>query len=206
MYFGGERVKIIGLCGGSGSGKGAVSHAFSSLGIPSIDADAVYRDLTAKGSPLLETLKNEFGADIITDDGELDRKRLSALVFSESGRSKLLPVLNSITHSAVIAETLRRIESLRESGVPAVIFDAPQLFESGFDKSCDVIIAVIADKEKRIERIIKRDMISRERALARIDSQLSDQYLIERSHYTIINNGSEDDLKKEVVFVAEKIL
>ena len=206
MYFGGERVKIIGLCGGSGSGKSAVSRAFSTLGIPSIDADMVYRDLTKKGSPLLETLAEKFGTDIITDNGELDRRRLSSLVFSESGREKLLPVLNSVTHSAVIAEALRRIDLLRQSGARAVIFDAPQLFESGFDKSCDVIVAVIADREKRIDRIMSRDGITRERAVARIDSQLSDQYLIERSNYTIVNNGTEEDLRTAVVSVAEKIL
>ena len=196
---------IIGLCGGSGAGKGAIAAAFKSYGVPSIDADAVYRDLTVKGSSLLEELSREFGDDIISSDGSLNRKRLSEKVFSEEGRRSLLPKLNRITHSAVIAETERRMEDIRLNGAAAVIFDAPQLFESGFDKKCDTVIAVTASREVRIARIIKRDGISRERAEARINAQLTDEFLAEHADFVIVNNGTEADITAVVSEVAKKI-
>ena len=80
------------------------------------------------------------------------------------------------------------------------------LFESGFNKKCDVIISVVASKDLRIERIINRDKISKERAEARIASQLSDEFLIERSDFTVYNNGSEQELMAQVASIANKIL
>jgi dephospho-CoA kinase len=197
---------IIGLCGGSGAGKGIVAEKFALYGIPSIDADAVYRDISGAGSPLLSELKLAFGEGIISSDGELDRRALASLVFSEKGRTELLPILNKITHKAVICETERRIAELSESGIPAVIFDAPQLFESGFNTKCDKIVSVIADREIRIARIMNRDSISRERATARIESQLSDEFFSKNSDFIIVNNGSEERLERAVAEIAEKIL
>ena len=197
---------IIGLCGGSGAGKGTVARLFDKCGIPSIDADNVYRDISGAGSSLLESLRLAFGDSVIDGNGELNRPVLSSLVFSEQGRQTLLPLLNRITHSAVIEETERRIAKLSEQGFDAVIFDAPQLFESGFDKRCDYIVSVLADKQIRISRIIKRDNISRERAIARIDSQKSDDFFSENSDFIIVNNGNEEALYSAVSEIAEKII
>ena len=197
---------IIGLCGGSGAGKGIVAKKFALYGIPSIDADAVYRDISVAGSPLLEELKLAFGKSIITSEGELDRRALASLVFSEAGRIERLPILNRITHKAVIEETERRISDLAEKGLSAVIFDAPQLFESGFNARCDKIISVIADKEIRLSRIMNRDSITRERALSRIESQLSDEFFCKNSDFIIVNNGDVEQLGTAVAEIAEKIL
>ena len=189
---------IIGLCGTSGSGKGLVSQYFNSQGIPAIDADAVYRELLYPNSPLIKELSAEFGADIITKDGELDRIKLSGIVFSQNGRKTALPRLNAIAHRAIIAEVERKISDLEERGCAAVIFDAPQLFESGFDKQCDYIIGVGASESVRLMRIMRRDGISEADALGRIRSQLCDSFFEKNCDVFVHNNGTEAEFFEKI--------
>ena len=198
-------MKIIGLTGGSGSGKGAVSEILSELNIPSIDTDRVYREITAGDSPCLSALAAEFGDGIIAADGSLDRRRLSQLVFSGEGASERLVKLNEISHAFILRETENRLKALSESGYELAIVDAPVLFESGFDKRCDAIIAVIADRDTRIRRIVERDCISEDMAEKRINSQLSDDTLKRLCDYIIVNNADFDALKKSVIDTVDKI-
>lgn len=194
---------IIGLCGGSGAGKGTVDNCFLKHGIPSIDTDAVYRELTVRGSYLLHILSEAFGTDILNERGELDRKKLSALVFSDPAKHKLL---NSITHSEILNEAERRIRKYESEGYPAVICDAPLLFESGFDKKCDIIIAVTAPLDVRIERLVGRDGISPEAARQRILSQLPDEYLEKHSDFVINNNGDLANVQAQIDSLVKIIL
>ena len=191
-------MKIIGLCGGSGSGKGTVSVLFAEYEIPSIDTDKVYHELTASESSCLIALINEFGNEIISKEGSLDRKKLGRIVFSGEDSHKKLKKLNEISHKYVLDETRRRLDFLREQGYKCAIVDAPVLFESGFDKECDLTVAVLCDKEMRISRIISRDNISYEAASARIRSQISDEELVKRCNFIIYNNSDLDALKQEV--------
>ena len=196
---------VIGLCGGSGSGKGTVARFFEGYGIPSIDADAVYRDITVPGGELIEKLALTFGAAILDENGGLNRAALAKIVFDPANKTEL-DKLNKITHEFVIRETVRRINAFESEGYEFVIFDAPLLFESGFNEKCGIIVSVVADKNVRIKRITARDGITPERAEARIASQLSDEYLIERSDFVIYNNGSEQELSAQVASIANKIL
>ena len=180
---------VIGLCGNSGSGKSTVCRVFSNYGIPSIDADLVYRDLTAPNRDLTKRLSERFGKDVLSPDLSLDRKALSKIVFSDRSET-LLKELNKITHSSIIEETKSRIRELSEKGARAVIFDAPLLFESGFDKECDVVICVCAHREEKIKRIMQRDNVSFEMANKRIDSQTSEDFLKAHSDF-VINSGDE---------------
>ena len=198
-------MQIIGLCGSSGAGKSSAARIFASLGIPIIDADAVYHDLLYPYSPLIADITKEFGNSVINPDGTLNRRALAAIVFSPEGKSTYLPKLNAITHGAVITETEARIAKLAESGCKRVIFDAPLLFESGFDKRCNIIISVIADEDIRIARLVERDGLTPLQAKDRISSQLSNEFLISRSDYYIVNNGTVDELCKSVTDIAEKI-
>ena len=198
-------MKVIGLCGGSGSGKGTVSDLFRSHGIVSIDTDKVYREITSSESECLDELVSNFGERILTDSGALDRGELRKIVFADEAQDKLKK-LNEITHRHVLARTRELTEDFRRSGAPAVLIDAPLLFESGFDKECDAVIAVLADREVRIFRIISRDGITREDAERRINSQLDDGYLIANSAYHIFNNGSISELEASVSEIADKIL
>jgi len=179
-------MKIIGLTGGSGAGKGEVCKAFLSFGIESIDTDKISREVTKKNSECLRELVEHFSGGILTAHGELDRKKLAETAFSSK---KNHDMLNKITHKYILNETKRVMLDMEKAGSKAVIVDAPLLFESGFDKDCDVIISVISDLDKRIERIIKRDKITFEQAETRIKNQKSDEFFIENSDYVIYNNS-----------------
>ncbi len=199
-------MKVIGLCGGSGSGKGSVCRIFGRLGIPSIDTDAVYHELTSAPGECINALVKEFGRDIITEEGALNRKKLASVVFSGDSSDERLRSLNQIAHKYILDETRNRLNGFRLDKAAAAIVDAPALFESGFDAECDILICVIADKEKRVERIMMRDSITREGAEARIASQISDEELISRCDYQIRNDGDLEALSKEVQAVLNKIL
>ncbi len=197
-------LKVIGLCGGSGSGKGAVSELFLRYGIPSIDTDEVYHELTAYMSQCLLELVSHFGSDII-ENGALNRAALAKLVFSDGVKTRL-DELNAITHKHILAKTREVLAKYRADGVAAAIVDAPLLFESGFNEECDIIISVIADIDTRISRIIERDGITREAALRRIASQKNDNWLKERSDFVIYNDNGITDLEVRVAEIAKKIL
>jgi len=190
-------VKVVGLCGRSGCGKGFVSAEFLNYGIPSIDTDKVYRDiLLEKGkdgqlSPCLSELVREFGEGIITEASELDRKALAALVFADGAEDKLFR-LNEITHKYILEKTLELLEKYGESGFGSVIVDAPVLFESGFDKICDIKICVAAPDSVAIERICRRDNKTPKEAEMRLSSQKAQAELEALCDDVIVNDGVAD--------------
>lgn len=199
-------MKIIGLCGGSGSGKGTVSNLFLEYGIPSIDTDEVYREITSYKSKCMDELVSAFGDSVMNPDGSLNRTEMRNIAFMSDGKNANLELLNAITHKYVLDETVRRINVYKNQGLKAVIADVPLLFESGFDQHCDVTIAVIADEDKRTDRIMRRDHLSYEHAKNRIKSQISNDEISSRVDFFIENNGDLEDLKKEVSKLYNKLI
>ena len=198
-------MKIIGLCGGSGSGKSTVSRLFADYGFISIDTDMVYHELTSSMTDCLRELVAEFGESILSDSHALDRRKLAAIVFANGGDKVKHAALNRIAHKHVLARVRELVSEYENGGYAAALVDAPLLFESGFDRECDAVIAVIADKNIRADRIVLRDSISKQAALDRIAAQISDEFLIENSDYTI-QNDDISSLPKKVAEVAAKIL
>jgi len=194
---------VIGLAGGSGSGKSTVAGLFSSYGILPVNADEIYHALTTRNTECLYELVCEFGQGILKPDGTLDRRALSDIVFNDRDK---LQRLNTISHFHVLNEIRRIINDEREKGTCGVLVDAPLLFESGFDRECDVLVGVIADEPTRIARITARDGISVNSAKKRIDAQLSDAYVSSRVDYLIVNNGTEADLIEKVAELSRKII
>lgn len=160
--------RIVGITGPSGSGKSLLSREIEKLGIPTIDADAVYHDMLIPPSRCLDAIALAFGKDILSADGSLDRTVLATRVFADPEQ---LDLLNRTVLPIVIEEINEMISALDANGAHTVALDAPTLIESGFYKSCDMVIAVIAPISDRTERIMKRDGISLERAKARVTSQ-----------------------------------
>ena len=163
-------MKIIGLAGGSGSGKGAVGKIFADLDIPTVDTDAIYHEITSSDSPCLRALAAEFGAEVISGSGALNRAALAKIVFAGEGAESKRLRLNEITHKFILDEARGRLSELASRGYSLAAVDAPLLFESGFDAECDVIVSVIAPKDERIARIMQRDGITKEAAIARLES------------------------------------
>ena len=194
---------MIGLCGGSGVGKGFVGSMLSSRGSSVIDTDAVYHDLVAQRSECLDELTLAFGNEILTDSGALDRVALAAIVFSDPEKHKLL---NRISHKHVLNKVRKMIADIGARGGRYVIVDAPMLFESGFDKECDVTVGVVASDKTRIQRIMRRDGISFERAVARISAQMPCDKIADMCDFVINNDGDENALSVQIEDLACKIL
>jgi dephospho-CoA kinase len=127
----------------------------------------------------------------------LNRGALAAIVFAE-GHSADLADLNTITHRHILAKTREMLAAYAAQGVPAVLVDAPQLFESGFDAECGFILSVLAPYELRLARIMARDGLDEARAKARLDASHTDDFFRERSDAVMINDGALDAMEAEV--------
>lgn len=183
---------LIGITGGSGSGKSAAAEYFKKCGAEIIDADTEARKLTQKGSAALYAIAEHFGSEYIGEDGELQRKKLGSLVFADK---KKLNELNEIINKYIRIDIDEKIAAAKAD---MVVLDAPLLIEYGLDKKCDKVIAVLADKAVRAERIIKRDGLSREDAENRINSQKNDEYYLEKADYIVYNNHTEEEVKEQI--------
>ena len=192
-----KKMMSIGLTGPSGAGKGEIGAVLVSLGIPHIDTDRVYHDVITPPSPCLDELVSEFGSDILTPDGHLDRRALASVVFADGNKEKH-ERLNAITHKYVLDRVREYCAEFQNQGKTAVCVDAPLLFESEFDKECDKVITVLANRETRISRIIARDTISRERAEARINAQKDDSFYTSRADAVIYNDGDKRQLEEQI--------
>ena len=136
-------MKIIGLTGGSGTGKGTVAARMRSLGAGWVDADAVYRTLCAESREMLDALDTAFGG-VTDENGALDRPKLAKIVFADPEK---LALLNRITTPYIRAASLAAIEA--QSACPIVLYDAPTLFEAGADDFCEAVVAVLAPHDTR---------------------------------------------------------
>lgn len=197
---------VIGLCGGSGSGKGTVASLLAPYGIPSIDTDGVYHGLIASASPCTAELVAAFGAGILTPAGGIDRPALARAVFTGEGADRRRQTLNRITHAHILRAVREQLCRLRQDGVPAVLVDAPLLFESGFDRECDLTLAVLCDGEERLQRLARRDPDAVDTLRARIAAQHSDGWLREHCDLLLDNGGDLDALRAQVDRLAVAIL
>ena len=198
-------MKIIGLTGPSGSGKSTLCKKFEELGIPCINTDDIYHQITSVPSPCLDEIKTKFGNEVIAKDGSLDRAALAKLVFEGENSDAKLASLNSTTHKYVWEETNKILCKYINKGKKAAVIDAPALFSSKiFIGACDFIISVLCDKEVRIERILARDNISREKALARVNAQPSHEFFIKNSDYYINNFGTEEEMHSQLLTILDQ--
>ncbi len=185
-----RRNKIIGLTGQSGAGKSTAAAVFRAHGFEVIDADKQVAEIYKSDPVCLRAAAAVFGGDIIGSDGSLDRPLLAQRAFSSAENTALL---GRLVHPFVLADTLKRLKSARG----AVVIDAPQLFESNIDAICDCVVSVLASRDICLERVIRRDGISRERAEQRLNAQLSEEYFRENSDFILENNGCEAELIKK---------
>ena len=189
---------LVGMTGGSGSGKSTVASIFASCGATVIDADAVYHSLISAPSACVSALVDAFGEEILTPDGAIDRKRLADVVFDVTdNEKKKLATLNSITHRFVYEEFKRLLTQCESESL--VVMDVPLLFQSGFDRLCDLTVAVLAPMELRLARITQRDGIDVQAAERRLAAQPDDEYYLTRADRVIRNEGDLDTVRAEVL-------
>ena len=173
---------ILGITGGTGCGKTTLLNLIRDRGGLILDCDAIYHELLKTDTAMLDAIETRFPGTV--ENGVLQRKRLGAIVFADA---QALLDLNRITHGAVKAEILRRLET-----APALAaIDAIGLFEGDLAVLCDVTVAVTAPEEERVRRLMKRDSISEEYARSRIGAQHPDIWFRERCDCILENNGAE---------------
>ena len=180
-------IRVIGLTGPTGAGKGAVAQTWQELGACVIDTDQLARRVVEPGTACLQQLVETFSPAILQSDGTLNRAELAKRAFATAETAELL---NSITHPAILELTKAMLTEAAENGYSVAVVDAPLLFEAGFDALCDAVVTVIAPKELRLERIIQRDGISAEAAAARMSAQQEDDFYT-RDGVTVLHNGGD---------------
>ena len=177
---------IIGITGGTGCGKTTLLREIQDRGGLVLDCDAIYHELLTRDMVLLNAIEARFPG--VVEDGQLQRKKLGAIVFADPDA---LAELNTIPHGAVKAEVLCRLET---APVLAAI-DAIALFEGGLAELCDVTVAVTAPVETRVERLMARDGISREYAENRIRAQHDEQWFAQRCDRILCNDGTLEEFR-----------
>ena len=174
---------IFGITGGTGCGKTTALQAIESLGGLVLDCDAIYHELLKTDPSLLGAINSRFPG--VVENGELQRKKLGAIVFTDP---QALLDLNTITHAAVKAEVERRLEA-----APALAaIDAIELFDSGLAPLCDATVAIVAPLEDRVRRLMARDSISEDYARARIAAQKDEAWFRAHCDAVLENNGEKD--------------
>jgi len=191
---------IIGLTGGIGSGKTAVSETFEKLGITVVDADLASRVVVEKGKPCLEEIAKHFGDDILNENDELNRAKLREIIFN-SDSEKLW--LESLLHPA-IAEQIK--DELNASKSPYTILVSPLLLETNQRDFCDKVLVVDVPIELQMERTIKRDGVSEDQVKSIIKSQINRDERLQLADEIILNEGSIEDLEMIVRELHEKLI
>jgi len=196
----GDYAMIIGLTGSIASGKSTVAKMITALGLPIVDADIVARDVVEPGAETLTLIAEQFGQDILLEDGTLNRVKLGDIIFHEPAKRK---ILNDIMHPAIRQEMLRQRDAYLEAGNKHVVMDIPLLFESKLQHYVERIIVVSVSEEVQLRRLMERNHLSEEDALARIRSQLPLSVKEQGADAVIYNNEdlaqTEDQLKKILI-------
>jgi len=195
---------IIGVTGGIGAGKSSVSAILKELGAIVLDADLISRQVAEPYKPAWLEIKKSFGDDFIRDDNTLDRKKLADEVFSSKEKRLLL---ERIIHKEVIAVIKEKLAALKENGYTGtVVLDVPIPVREGFLDTVDRVWVVVSDDEIRINRLMKRSNMSRQEAVARMSSQMTQDEYIALAHEVIENNGGREELEKKVMNLYKKLL
>ena len=191
---------IIGLTGGIGSGKSAVSSHFETQGITVVDADIVAREVVEYGRPALTKIAEHFGSSIITSEGALDRTALRVLIFKDKSERKWL---ESLLHPLIREEIIKQ---LKQSQSPYSILSSPLLLETDQHSMVDRILVVDVPVEVQIERTIDRDNNSLEQIEAIISSQSSRDFKQQKADDIILNTGTIESLHEKVSVLHQRYL
>lgn len=194
---------VIGITGGIASGKSTISSILKELGAFIIDVDIIARGVVQKDEKAYNEIVQYFGCDILLPSGEINRKKLGNIVFSNPDELK---VLNSITHPEIINRVAKKVEELKTNEVKVIVIDAAILIEMGLSTYCDSIWLVYVDKEIQLNRLMERDRFVYLDALNRIKSQYSNENKAQFADVIINNNKPLEEVKREVKKLWNKII
>ncbi len=186
----------IGITGGIGCGKSQVCRLLEKHGIPIIRADLVAREIINTDAEIIAQIKREFGEDAYLPTGELNRKRVAEIIFNDEDAKRKM---NHIVHPRVVQFQQDELERLEKSGEYKIAgVEAALIYEAGAEKQFDVMVVVVAFEETVVQRLMKRDNLSRAEIVKRIRAQMPLSEKIKRADIVIHNDGSLDELNHEV--------
>ncbi len=193
---------VVGLTGGIASGKSTVAAIFREMSIPVIDADQIAKEVVQNGRAAYSKIVETFGKGILQEDLEINRAALGQIIFhNEQERQKL----NLIVHPEVRKEMLKQKEQLIAEQYQLVVLDIPLLFESKLTYLVDQVVVVHVNELVQLERLQKRNNLSKEDALARIKSQLPLTEKAKMADFIVNNNGSIAETKEQVIKLVSKL-
>ena len=199
-----DRIPLIGLTGGIGSGKTAVSDLLAKFGAGIIDTDLIAHQITAPNGGAIPAIQKEFGAGFISADGALDRGKMRSLVFEKPEARK---TLEKITHPLIRQETIKQAMQLSTDAAPYLVFVVPLLIESGtWLGLIDRLVAVDCPEEVQIERVMQRSNLPRQEVEKILIAQATRQERLAHADFVIENQTSLGDLEREVQSLHQKIL
>lgn len=187
---------VIGITGGIASGKSTISNIIRSLGFVVVDADIAAREVVMPGEPAYQKIIETFGEEILLENKEINRAKLGSIIFHNEEKRL---ILNSIVHPAVRQKMLADKDAAIERGEKTVFMDIPLLFESKLTYMVDRTILVYVDENTQLKRLIERNQLSKEEALARIQSQMPLSEKKALADAVIDNNGTIDQSKEQLL-------
>ena len=187
--------KVIGLTGGIGSGKSTVSQYLAELGAVILDADKVGHEAFKSGTETWQQVVNAFGKQILTPDGEIDRKKLGGIVFDNP---ESLSRLNQIMHPRMYDMMKARIEEYRQQGAGVIVLEAAILIEANWTPLVDEVWVTVAGEDAVLKRVNKQRGLEAEQIIARIRSQLSAEERVKHADVVINNDGDLDEMRAKV--------
>ncbi len=187
---------VIGLTGGIASGKSTVAEMLRALGAYIIDADKLAKDAIAPGTAGFAEVVRAFGDQILSPQGEVDRKRLASIAFADPDK---LALLNQIVHPRVVAMVQELIQAARERGEKVVVLDVPLLIEAGLTYMVDTVWLVWVDSHTQIRRLLERDRYSMKDAILRVSAQMPLDEKRKYADVVIDNSDTRENTEKQVM-------
>lgn len=185
----------VAVTGGAGSGKTSVCNHLISLGLKVISTDRIAREVVSAGSQVLRAIVAQFGDGVLKADGSLDRPLLREQIVADIDKKQML---EDIIHPAILKRMHEMVDDLQQRHEPIVVVEVPLLFELDLADTFDLVVMVTASRERKIDRMVKRDGVSRESADALLGLQLPDSEKIEQSDIVVKNDGSPEELNESV--------
>ena len=192
----------VGLTGGIGSGKSAVSRLLAARGAMVVDADLVAREVVQPGTPGLQRVVEAFGEQVLAEDGTLDRPALGALVFADP---ESLSRLNAIVHPLIGERTAELLEQAKASGAEVVVHDVPLLVENGLAPMYDAVVVVAAGPQTQLDRLVRLRGMAEEEARQRIAAQAPLVDKLAAATHVVHNDGPLEDLGPQVERLWEEL-
>ena len=191
---------VVGITGGIGSGKSAVTDRLADLGITIVDADVAARVVVEPGQPALQAIADHFGSDVIQEDGSLDRAALRKIVFEHPDERQWL---ESITHPAIREEIIRQLQS---ADSPYVVLSSPLLIEASQNSFVDLVVVVDVSESTQLERTMKRDDNSADLVRQIMAAQLNREERLRAADLIIDNDGNLEELHQHVDALHKQLL